>query len=88
MLFNRFALTALRELAGVKKSALAKRAGHSAPYMTQVENGDRVPSVSTIEKYAEILGTDPRAFCPEPSFDELVRALVDERRLVDERAAS
>ena len=75
MLFNRFALTAFRAKAGLTKSQLAERSGHSRPYITQVEGGDRPnPSVKAIEKWAEILDVDPRALYCNPSADELLRA--------------
>lgn len=66
----------------MSKSQLATAAGHSAPYITQVEAGDRPsPSMDAIEKWCNALKIDdPRALFLEPNVDELVQTLGSARK--------
>jgi transcriptional regulator with XRE-family HTH domain len=77
VLFNRYALTEARKKKNLTRSGLAKAANHSAPYITQVEQGDRPsPSMEAIERWCEVLDVeDPRALFIEPTMDELVKEM-------------
>jgi DNA-binding XRE family transcriptional regulator len=47
-----------REYRAVKSADLAKRVGVSAPYMSQLEAGKRVPSIDVLKKLATALNVD------------------------------
>ena len=47
-----------REFRGLRAADLAKRAGVSAAYLSQIETGARTPSVKTLGKLAAALGLD------------------------------
>ncbi len=51
----------LREEAGLTQRELAKKAGVSHSYISEVERGSTVPSVRLIEKIAKALGVRPTA---------------------------
>ena len=46
----------LREKARMKQNALAQAAGISAPYLHDLENGNRTGTFSTMDRIAEALG--------------------------------
>ena len=50
------AIEECRKLKGVTKSSLADKAKLSPPYLSQIINGQREPSISIIEKIATALG--------------------------------
>lgn len=49
-------LRELRDQRGWSRKDLAERSGLSYPYVSQLENGDREPSVDTLTKLAETFG--------------------------------
>lgn len=53
---NPAALTSIRELSGLKKSALASKAGISPSYLTEMEKGDKPGSPEVIKKLADAMG--------------------------------
>lgn len=62
MIFNRFALVALRELQLMSKSELAVAAQLSPAYITELENGTKcAPSEKVIRSLAAALQIDARA---------------------------
>src|SRR5258708_32310248 len=46
----------LREQQGISLRALAERTGFSASFLSQIENGQCSPSISSMEKIANALG--------------------------------
>lgn len=75
-MFNRHSLREIRKLRGLTATALATAAGHSVPYLSQVEHGHRTsPSMDAIGKWAEVLGVRPEALYLEPTQDELLREM-------------
>lgn len=50
------AIEECRKLKGVNKSSLAEQAGLSVSYLSQIINGQREPTVTTIAKISEALG--------------------------------
>jgi transcriptional regulator with XRE-family HTH domain len=60
-----------RERLGWTKKKLAQRAGLSPQYVGIVEEGDNVPSLSTVLELLEVLGADT---------GEVMRSLAEERR--------
>ena len=77
MLFNRYALTTLREGRGLTRAQLASEAGVSAPYITQMETGARsTPSKSVLASLCRVLECgDERIFYIEPTLRELAAEL-------------
>lgn len=58
------ALRAAREEAGLSMRALAAAAGVSQPFLSQVERGLTSPSIATLYRLAEALGTTPADLLP------------------------
>lgn len=86
MFFNRFALTTVRELRGLTKSDLARGAGKSAAYVTQLEKGDRTsPSLPALTEMAAALEVDARVLYTQPTVSEILDELVE--RLHNDTAA-
>ena len=56
MEIDRRKLTLLREQRGLHLAALAREAGLSRSFMTQVANGEREPSPITVKAIAQALG--------------------------------
>ncbi|WP_051219509.1 helix-turn-helix domain-containing protein [Oceanobacter kriegii] len=50
------AIEECRKLKGITKSSLASQAGVSLPYLSQIINGQREPSITTIDKISSSLG--------------------------------
>ena len=70
------AVRRLRERAGMSLRALAEQTGFSASFMSQVENGQASPSISSLEKIAAALGVTLGQFfnAAEASSPPVVRA--------------
>jgi len=51
-------ITRLREAKKLTKAELARRAGVSAPYLSQIESGDRAPSEAVLRQLAGALGIE------------------------------
>lgn len=49
----------LRKAKGLSQEALADEVGLAVTYVGQIERGSRNPSLSVVERMAEVLGTDP-----------------------------
>jgi transcriptional regulator with XRE-family HTH domain len=49
----------LREAKGVSLADIEKRSGLSRSYVSRVENGHTVPSLSTLEKFAKAIEVEP-----------------------------
>ena len=61
----------LREAAGLTMEALARRSAVSIPMISNVERGDRLPSLRTLAMIAEPLGTTPVGLLAGiPPFDD------------------
>jgi transcriptional regulator with XRE-family HTH domain len=75
------AITALRQQANLSMRELARRAGISQPFLSQIERGASTPSVITTYRLAGALGVRPGDLLPgpEPSRVTLVRATEGER---------
>lgn len=57
----------LREKAGLSTRELARRAGISQPFLSQIERGVSAPSMVTTYRLAEALGVLPGALLPAPA---------------------
>lgn len=55
------ALRLIRVLHGTKVKELSESLKISAGYISDIENGNKKPSIDLIEKYAEFFGTTPSA---------------------------
>jgi transcriptional regulator with XRE-family HTH domain len=60
-------LKALRLNSGLTVRALAKKAGMSYPYVSNVENGKADPSLSTLKRLAKALGVSVGDLVKEPT---------------------
>lgn len=66
IIFNRFALVAIREIREMTQADLARVDSRSSAYISQLESGDRTnPTLETISTLAAGLGVDPRALYVE-----------------------
>jgi transcriptional regulator with XRE-family HTH domain len=75
----------LREEQGLSVAALAKRAGFTRSYLSQIERLKREPTIGTLGTIADALGTDVFALIGgEPSNEEEELSLVrsEDRRIV------
>jgi transcriptional regulator with XRE-family HTH domain len=68
------AVRAHRLAAGVSLSELADRAELSAPYLSRIESGERVPSLPTLISIALALGIPVARLLPVASEDEVTTA--------------
>ncbi|GAA2885722.1 XRE family transcriptional regulator [Pseudonocardia halophobica] len=59
-------IRALREKTGLSMRELARRAGVSQPFLSQIERGVSAPSMITTYRLAEALGERPGALLPAP----------------------
>ncbi|SDE80058.1 helix-turn-helix domain-containing protein [Pseudonocardia oroxyli] len=59
-------IRALREKSGLSMRELARRAGVSQPFLSQIERGASAPSMITTYRLAEALGEQPGALLPAP----------------------
>ena len=66
MILNRHALQAFRELRGLTVTELAKRAGVTQSYVSNIEAGQRVPSGKVTQDLADALGVDVLAITSQP----------------------
>ncbi|MHB1420174.1 MAG: helix-turn-helix transcriptional regulator [Bacillota bacterium] len=70
-----------REEQGLTQAELAKRAGVSAGLIGQIEHGKVQPSLQTIEKVSEVLGTSPCYFIlEEAGVEEMMQMMTPELR--------
>src|ERR1700749_3326711 len=58
-----------RITAGLTMTELAKGAGVTQPFISQVESGKITPSISTLYRLAQVLGIAPSALLPGPALD-------------------
>jgi transcriptional regulator with XRE-family HTH domain len=63
---------ALREKAGYSTRELARRAGLSQPFLSQIERGVSAPSMVTTYRLAEALGVMPGTLLPAPDAPQVV----------------
>lgn len=70
------AIKRARSDAGLSMRDFANRCGVSQPFISAVERGLSTPSISTLYRMAEVLGTEPSALLPSRSPDgiEVIRA--------------
>lgn len=62
VLFNRHAFRTFMELRGARQQDVANGTKLSAPYVSQLANGDRQdPSIDALRKIAEVLEVQPEA---------------------------
>jgi transcriptional regulator with XRE-family HTH domain len=59
-------LRALRKKKKLSQEALAERSGLSLSYISEIERGNREPTLETIEKLAAGLGVAPQALLVNP----------------------
>lgn len=76
------AIRAARVDAGMSMRMLASRSGVSQPFISAVERGLSTPSISTLYRIAEELGTDPATLLPVHHADEISVIRADEGDLV------
>jgi transcriptional regulator with XRE-family HTH domain len=60
-----------RQQAGMSMRTLADRCGVSQPFISTIERGLSTPSISTLFRLAEVLGTEPAALLPVHQADEV-----------------
>jgi transcriptional regulator with XRE-family HTH domain len=63
------AVKAARLTAGLTMTQLAKGAGVTQPFISQVESGKITPSISTLYRLAQVLAIAPSALLPAPALD-------------------
>jgi len=65
----------VRELRGFSQTDLAKMAGLSAPFISQIENGKKRPATEALEKLAKALNTNTWFFMDDNalSFEEMIK---------------
>jgi transcriptional regulator with XRE-family HTH domain len=78
------AIRRARQAAGLSMVELAARTGVSQPFLSQVERGVHSPSLSTLYRLAEGLGTIPGAFLVPGSGDGLLTHSAGQRIPVTE----
>ena len=66
------AIRAHRTAAGLSMRELAARAGMSQPFLSNLENARAMPSVATLYRLANALGTGPHEFLPSQSHPVVV----------------
>ena len=83
-------LRAAREKAGMSQLAFASKSGISNPYLSQIENGQRNPSLLIIHNicHENHLSTDDLFFGPSEKSDALEYAYANIDLLSDERLNS
>jgi transcriptional regulator with XRE-family HTH domain len=73
---------ALREKSGLSMRDLAKRAGISQPFLSQIERGVSAPSMITTYRLAGALGVTPGDLLPAPESDRVTVVRADEGTLL------
>jgi len=66
---NGASIASHRKLIGLSQRALANQAGIAAPFLSQIEHGDRQPSPAVLRRLADALGVPLAAITnavPEP----------------------
>src|ERR1700709_1173392 len=63
------AVEGARLTAGLTMTELARGAGVTQPFISQVESGKITPSISTLYRLPRGLGIAPSALLPAPAFD-------------------
>ncbi len=74
------AIEECRKLKGVNKSQLAKDAGLSLPYLSQIIKGQREPSISILEKVSASLGIPSSLLIFLASEDSELSAISEETK--------
>ncbi len=70
---NGLAIASIRKAIGMPQRVLADRAGITAPFLSQIEHGERQPSVQVLRRLADELGVAVAAITypvPEPDLPE------------------
>lgn len=70
----------LREKAGYSTRELARRAGLSQPFLSQIERGVSAPSMITTYRLAEALGVAPGSLLPTPDAPQVTVVRAGEGR--------
>lgn len=73
---------ALREQSGLSMRELAKRAGISQPFLSQIERGVSAPSMVTTYRLAGALGVAPGDLLPAPESERVRVVRADEGTLI------
>ncbi|MFE3191994.1 helix-turn-helix domain-containing protein [Nocardia sp. NPDC059240] len=68
----------LREKSGLSMRELARRAGISQPFLSQIERGVSAPSMITTYRLAAALGVTPGDLLPAPDTDRVTVVRADE----------
>jgi transcriptional regulator with XRE-family HTH domain len=76
------AIREARLRASLSMRSLASACGVSQAFLSAVERGLSTPSLSTLYKVAEVLGTEPSRLLPPPSDAEIAVIRADEGRMV------
>lgn len=80
----------LREIRGMSGVELARQVGINASYVSEIENGNRVPSIDVLKKIANSLRADPGYFISERAVNpkdidgvplEFLKYLLDENKI-------
>lgn len=61
-MYNPAAIKMLREAMGLSQAKFAKRLGITRQQQHQIESGDHMPNVSTLNKIIKEFGVDPKIF--------------------------
>ena len=76
------AIRRARQDAGMSMRALALACGVSQPFLSAVERGSSTPSIATLYRLAEVLGTAPANLLPGPADGDINVVRTGEGRLV------
>lgn len=68
--------------AGLSMRTLADRCGVSQPFISAIERGQSTPSVATLYRLADVLGTEPAALLPVHRADEVSVIRAGEGRMM------
>lgn len=71
-----------RQSTGMSMRDFAARCGLSQPFVSAVERGISTPSIATLYKMAEVLGTEPSNLLPSHPTDDIDVIRADEGQLV------
>jgi len=76
------AIRRARRESGLSMRALALACGISQPFLSAVERGQSTPSIASLYRLAEVLGTEPATLLPAPSDGEISVIRAGEGRMV------
>ncbi len=78
----------LRKQLGWSQELLAEKTGVSSPYITQIENGKRTPSLDIVEKLANALGIEYKTLFEDNIKDKLQNSQEYSNHILESRLIS